>query len=141
MTARPDLAITSKATCGKEGSRGQEAVRATRQGNKRVSKAGRYKHPGARKSLPRLEGKNQPVQRSNLRKPSPHSVASSGMKDTPTYRVFSVPPRAVIKSYPSHWGRLWTTRLSASYLAAGGFKFYVLCRKAYKCHCSKQDFR
>lgn len=83
-------------------------------------------------------GKNRPLQLSNLRKPFTSSVASSGMKDTPTYRMFLVPPKAVIKSYPSHRRRLWTKSLSATYLAAGGLNFYILCREACKYHCSKQ---
>lgn len=80
-----------------------------------------------------------PRQLSNLRKPFPQNVASSGMKDTPTYTVFLVPPGAVIKSYASHWRRLWTRSLSAGYyLAAGGFKLSVLCPEACKCHCREQ---
>lgn len=68
-------------------------------------------------------GKNRPLQLSNLRKPFTSSVASSGMKDTPTYRMFLVPPKAVIKSYPSHRRRLWTKSLFSHLFGSWWFKF------------------
>ena len=55
-----------------------------------------------------------PLQLNNLRKPFPQGVASSGMKDTHTYRAFWVPPKSVIKSHSSSWGRFWTKSLSAT---------------------------
>lgn len=65
-------------------------------------------------------------------KPLPHSVASSGMKDTPMHRAFWVLPKVLIKSYPGQSRRLWPKSLPATYPPAGGFKLYILRREACK---------
>lgn len=73
------------------------------------------------------------------RKPFPHSVASSGVKDTPMHRVFLVPPKVLIESYPGHSRRLCPKSLPATYPAAGGFKPYILrCSRGLQIPGSKQ---
>lgn len=76
-------------------------------GKQKVSKWG-----GTRVLVPAVAypGKNRSLQLNNPRKPFSQSVATSGMKDTSIYTVVLFPPKAVTKSYPGHWRRVWTKK-------------------------------
>lgn len=132
MTARPDHGSSICPSMARPCAAGSKAewegaVRGMPVGNKRVSGC-------SGNTCPRLiQAKNRSPQLNHPRKPFPQSVASSGMKDTSTQCSCFLPKLLSNRDLPTQGGS-GQKSLSATYLAAGGFKFYTLYWEACKHH-------